>query len=76
MTPLQAAKQRAKRRKPSPLSMPATSRLADYPELLALVPDRPGPVDTCPFRVAKLTVLPGRRVVRQRVFTGEPEVNA
>jgi hypothetical protein len=33
-------------------------------------------VDALPLGVAKLTVLKGRRVVRQREFSGRPEVGA
>lgn len=46
--------------------------LADYPPLLTVLPDTPGPVDT--LGMAKLAVLPGRRVVRQGVFSGGQEV--
>jgi hypothetical protein len=48
--------------------------LAGYPELLAKVPDRPGPVDALPLGTAKVAVLKGRRVVRQGTFTGAQEV--
>jgi len=50
--------------------------LADYPALLAQVPDTPGPVDALPLGTAKVAVLPGRRVVRQGAFGGEHEVKA
>jgi hypothetical protein len=50
--------------------------LAGYPELLAKVPDRPGPVDALPLGTAKVAVLKGRRVVRQGTFTGAQEVKA
>jgi hypothetical protein len=50
--------------------------LAGYPELLAQVPDRPGPVDALPLGVPKLAVLKNQRVVRQGAFSGVPEVKA
>jgi hypothetical protein len=48
--------------------------LADYPVLLAQVPETSGPVDALPFGVAKVAVLKGRRVVRQGAFSGAHEV--
>jgi hypothetical protein len=45
----------------------AALRLAyrDYPAILALLPDRPGVVDELPLGVAKLAILPPRRVISQ-----------
>jgi hypothetical protein len=37
------------------------SALLDYPELLAALPDKPGPVDALPLGVAKVAVLKARR---------------
>jgi hypothetical protein len=43
--------------------------LAGYPELLSELPDKPGPVDALPLLgLARLAVLPGRRVLRQAAF--------
>lgn len=39
---------------------------ADYPVLLAQVPDKPGFVDSLPLGIAKIVVLPNRRVTRGR----------
>lgn len=48
--------------------------LARYPELLALVPDQPGQVDSLALGAAKVAVLVGRRVVWQGLFSAEHEV--
>ncbi|MGH8584655.1 MAG: hypothetical protein ACREWE_00170 [Gammaproteobacteria bacterium] len=48
--------------------------LAEYPVLLAQLPDMPGPVGALPFGMAKVAVLPGGRVVRQGAFAGPAEV--
>lgn len=40
-------------------------------ELLARLPDADGPVDRLPLGVSRLAMLPGKRVVRQGVFSGE-----
>lgn len=45
--------------------------LSAYPELLASLPDKAGPVNSLPLGVSKLAVLTGRRVLRQGVFTSE-----
>ena len=45
--------------------------LSAYPELLASLPEKVGPVDSLPLGVSKVAVLSGRRVLRQGVFTGE-----
>ncbi len=50
--------------------------LAEYPALLTVLPDEPGQVDALPFGVAKVAVLPGRRVVRQGAFDGAQEMKA
>lgn len=46
------------------------------PVLLAQVADRPGPVDSLPWGVAKPAVLKNKRVVRQGTFTRALEVKA
>ena len=48
--------------------------MADYPILLAQVPDKAGPVDALPLGTAKLAVLNDKRVVRQGTFSGAQEV--
>ena len=50
------------------------SALSAYPELLASLPEKAGPVDSLPLGVSKVAVLSGRRVLRQGVFTGEHEL--
>jgi hypothetical protein len=47
--------------------------LAGYPELLARVPDRDGPVDGLPLGVARHAVLKDRRVDKQGEFVGSSE---
>jgi hypothetical protein len=37
------------------------SALLDYPELLAALPDKPGPIDALPLGVVKVAVLKARR---------------
>lgn len=44
--------------------------LSAYPELLASLPDKAGPVDSLPLGVSKVAVLPNRSVIRQGVFRG------
>lgn len=39
--------------------------LAGVPSIQAMIPDRPGQVDALPLGVAKLAIIPGRRVIRQ-----------
>lgn len=39
--------------------------LSRCPELLAMIPDRPGLVDALPLGVSRFAVLPGRVVVKQ-----------
>lgn len=50
--------------------------LSAYPELLAALPEKAGPVDSLPLGVSKVAVLKGRCVVRQGTFTGAHEVNS
>ena len=50
--------------------------LSAYPELLASLSGRAGPVDSLPLGISKFAVLSGRRVLRQGAFTGDREVKA
>ncbi|MGH8589171.1 MAG: hypothetical protein ACREXX_07480 [Gammaproteobacteria bacterium] len=50
--------------------------LAEYPVLLAVLPDVPGPVDGLPLGTATVAVLKDKRVVRQGSFTGAQAVKS
>lgn len=49
--------------------------LPAYPLLLAVLPDKAGPVDSVPLGLAKVAVL-GRRVARQGGFTGAHTISS